>query len=466
MTGRGVRYTRPGLRRPTAPPLSPAVGRVAAAALLTIVALATSSAAAAATLPKGRAAGETPASTPASTGEGSATAQETQGAQAGQESADPASQSSTSAAPQDTLPTTLTARVVNERGEAVAEQDVIVFIIDAEQQITDRLEAPTSAEGAAIFEDVAIGTGYTAWTASIYETASYQGEPVELTPGVATTLPLTVYTVTDAPTNLHIRMLHVIINTIEPGLYQAVQVMSVMNPAEQAGFSGELYDGRPVGLVIPIPDTARAAGPIAQFSGLDPALLVVEAGRILDLRPVPPGSHQIAVQYELLTEADGSDIAMNFPYPTTEVSLLVGPGLGTVVLESDQLTELEPAAIPNQGDFANFRSDVIDAGGTLRFRLGPPSAPLSIAAWSLLALAVALFAGALVSMWGGRKAPAPGASETVPADPASERQDLLAQVARLDDQHAAGSIAEDDYHALRARAIARLVDIDGGPGEA
>jgi hypothetical protein len=141
--------------------------------------------------------------------------------------------------------------------------------------------------------------------------------------------------------------------------------------------------------------------------------------------------------------------------------MLVGPGLGAVVVESDQLIELDPVAIPNQGDFANYRSDVIDAGGTLRFRIGPPSAPMSIGAWSLLALAAALFAGAIVSMWGGRRsAPAAGATSPPPAD----REALILEVARLDDEHAAGVIPDADYTARRADAIARLVAIDEGSG--
>ncbi len=363
-----------------------------------------------------------------------------------------------SSGPQETAPTTLVARVADEGGAAVSEHDVVVLIIDAERQVADELMAKTSETGEARFENVSVGPGFSAWASTTYETASYQGDPVSLTPGVEAIIPLTVYSVSDAPTNLHIEMLHVIINTIEPGLYQVVQVMSVLNPGEQAGFSGEQYEGRPIGLAIPVPDGATGVGPIPQFSGLDAANMATEENRILDLRPVPPGSHQIAVQYDLMTDSGGSDLAITMPYPTAEVSMLVGPGLGITQIESAQLTELEPVAIPNQGDFANYRSDVLGAGEVLNFHLGPPEAPLSIGSWALVALAAALFAGAVVSMLSGRKGPPAETS----APPAPHRGQLIAEVAQLDDQHAAGSLADADYEARRADVIARIVAIDEG----
>ena len=64
----------------------------------------------------------------------------------------------------------------------------------------------------------------------------------------------------------------------------------------------------------------------------------------------------------------------------------------------------------------------IAGGETRRSRGGPPRRPRSAGAWSLLALAVALFAGAGASIWfGAGPAPDPG-----------ERNDLIAEVARLE----------------------------------
>ena len=354
-------------------------------------------------------------------------------------------------AQQTTQPTDLLVRVTDEAGEGIAAQEVFVIVSNA-TEVAEELTGITDEDGEIRFEDVAVATGYRARPVSVFEGYPYQGDATTLTAGVETLLPLTVFTVDSAPASLHIEVFHVILNVVEPGVYQALQVMSILNVGGRAAYSGEEFDGRAVGMVIPLAAGASAITPLPpEMSGLDPDNLARDGDRLLDFRPVLPGSHQVAVQYEIRTAADGGDVEFTVPYPTAQVSVMVGPGLGTVVIESDQLQELEPVEIPDQGQYASFNSDVLAAGETLRFRIGPPQAPMTAGAWSLLALAAALLASVGASIFsGGAPAPDPG-----------ERNDLIAEVARLDTQHESGALADAAYHAARGAAIGRLMELDG-----
>lgn len=355
---------------------------------------------------------------------------------------------------QATQPTDLLVRVTDEAGEGIGGQEVFV-IVSNNMEIAEELTGVTDEAGEIRFAGVAVATGYMARPSSVFEDYPYQGDAALLTAGVEALLPLTVFSVGDAPSSLHIEVFHIILNVVELGVYQVVQVMSVLNVGERAAYSAEEFDGRRVGIVVPLPAGISTFTPLPEeMSGLDADHLAQDGNRILDLRPVPPGTHQVAIQYEILTGPDGGDVEVTLPYPTARVSMLVGPGVDTVVIESDQLQELEPIEIPGQGQFANFSGDVIAAGGTLRFRIGPPEAPMTAGAWSLLALAAALLASAGASIFlGGRSTSDPG-----------ERDALIAEVARLDARHESGALADPDYHAARGAAIGRLVELDEGSG--
>lgn len=358
------------------------------------------------------------------------------------------------AAAQETQPTDLVVQVRNEAGDPVAGQEIFVVVSNG-QEVTDELTGTTSPAGEVRFEDIAAGPGYTARPVAVSEGFPYQGDRTTLTPGVETILPLTIASLSETPANLHIDVLHIILNIVEPGLYQALQVMSVLNVDERAAYSAVQYQGQPVGMVIPLPTGAVLGAPLPpEISGLDPNRLAQDGNRLLDLRPVPPGTHQVAVQYEIATGADGADVTLTVPQPTAQVSILLGPGIGTVTIDSEQLSELDPVSIEGQGEYANYTSDVLAAGDTLSFRIGPQRPPITVASWSLLALAVALLASAAASIFFSR----PSA-----LDP-QQRQRIVADIARLDEQHAAGTIEDAAYHARRGAAIDRLLQLGGASG--
>ena len=349
-------------------------------------------------------------------------------------------------------------RVSDESDAPVVNRTVSLEIYDG-QRLVRTLEGETEDDGAVIFSGVPSGPGMLAHASVEYGGFPYRAEPRSLAGGGNVVVSLRVFNTTDAGMPLHIDMLHVVLNVVEPGLYQAIQVMSVRNVAEKAFYGATEFQGVPVGMEIPVPTGASRVTPLPpEVSGLDPSFLALDAGRLLDLRPVPPGVHQIGVGYELVTGPEGSDVELRLPYPTAQVSLLVGPNLDDVEIDAPDMIEQEPQEIPGQGIFAHWTSDVIDAGGTLTFHIGPRTSPLSAADWSLIGLGVALLAGVAGSIWG---AASPAANE-------DSRRQLIEQVARLDRDQRDGGVSDEDYHRRRGEAIGRILEIDriaGSPTE-
>ena len=357
---------------------------------------------------------------------------------------------------QDPEPGALRIHITDETGTAVADQEVFVIISNGEG-VVEELTGTTDDQGSAVFGDIAVGVQFSARAVTLYEQYPYQSEDTAMLPGLESVLPLGVFSVGVDPANLHINVLHMIINVLEPGVYQAIQLVEVWNAGTRASYSGEEFDGRQVGLIIPVPSAATGIAPVGDISvsGLDTNNLALDGNRLLDLRPVPPGTHQKVLQYDLFTGNAGADVNLSLPYPTAQITILAGPGLDAVEISSGQLSELPPAADIPGGPFAHWGSDVMSAGETLSFRLGPQRPTMTVSSWSLLGLATALLASAVASIWGGRPPGAPG-----------DRARLIAEAASLDHAHDLGDVDDADYHDRRNAIIGHLMQLSGdGPPE-
>ena len=340
-------------------------------------------------------------------------------------------------------------QVSNESGDPVAGEMVVLQINDG-QEIIDEIVATSEDDGAVLFQEVPTADGYLAVPFVVYNGYTYRGEEMTLVPEGNAAILITVYTATEGGADLHIEILHVVLTAVEPGVYQAVQVMQVLNVNEQAFFGGPEFEGQRSGLTIPFPPGAVSVAPLPDISGLDPSRLAVDGNRLLDLRALPPGSHQVAISYDLATGPDGKDIELMLPYPTAEVSILLGPDIDAAKIDSDDLLEQTAQEIPGQGVYANWTSGVVDAGKAVTFHLGPRSVPISAEAWSLLGLAVALLVTTAASIFGAR----------LPQPDLGSRDELIAAVASLDDAHDRAAVSESGYYTRRRETLERILELD------
>lgn len=273
---------------------------------------------------------------------------------------------------------------------------------------------------------------------------------------------------------LHLQIVHLIVNVPEPGLYQVAQVMHVHNAADRPFLGGpSAPDGRRGGLLVPLPTDGTGRGGILPVvrqtaqplpppdGGLDPAELAVVADGLLDTRPFPAGTRQVAVTYELVAGEEGIDVVLRLPYPTQALSLLVGgPAAAAVRVSAPELAAQEPQVIRDT-EFRHWTARGLSPGAAVRFSLAPAGRKVDAATWALLGLALAILA-AVAAAW--RCGPGPETRRR-------RRDDLLDEILQLDRAHDLGRIDEHEYRERRVAALEEVLAIDerleaDEPGEA
>ena len=342
-------------------------------------------------------------------------------------------------------------QVTDDAGNPVSEQ-IVVLEVHNSSQLIDELTASTEEDGAVQFTAVPTGPGFHVRPVVNYGGADYVGDPTPLPEGGDLVLPVTVYPTTTEGSLLHLDVLHLIVRVVEPGLYQVVQVMVVRNVGEAAYLGGPAAaDGRRAGLVIPFPTGAVQVRPFASPQGnLDPSTLVRDGNRFLHLRPIPPGLEEVAISYELVADRSGQLVELTLPYPTQRVSLLVGgPASDRVRVDAIDLVPGDPQTIPGQGTFANWVSDVREAGSVVAFRIGPVSGGLTVQSWAMVGLSLAIFAAVAGSVLASRT-----------QDVEHRRRQLLEQIARLDLQRENRSVSDSSYVIARSAALDELLSIE------
>jgi hypothetical protein len=176
-------------------------------------------------------------------------------------------------------------------------------------------------------------------------------------------------------------------------------------------------------------------------------VIVYEGGEIVVRGAIPPGERMFVVRYRLASP----EVSIPTPGSTTMVDLLVrepAPPLDVTGLTPAESVELETGAT-----YRRYSGDNVTMP-SLEISLGEETAPPPVH-WIAVILAAILAAGGILALR-ARSARAP--------DPmrAGKREDLLLEVARLDeDYHRQSSPSEavtQQYRARRAALISRLRD--------
>lgn len=346
-------------------------------------------------------------------------------------------------------------RVVDVDGAGVVLS--LVLEVHDGQQIVYQGEGRTDSDGVARWPDVPRSEGLNARIRTTYDGAEYFSEVAALDNG-AGSFALTVRPVVREGRPLHLDILHLIVQADEPGFLRVLQFMTVSNAGE-APFAGgpRLADGRSAGVVIPLPAAATKVS-AAPFPNADDALNLdraqTDSDRILDGRPVPADGRQVAVTYELTLEDGGADIALLLPYPTQNVSLLLGgAGAKELTIESEQLRFENTEMIGDQ-EYGLWVVEALQPGTELAFTVAPPGLTLTPGQIGLLAAGAGLLLAVAGSLLGG------GSADYR----AEQRRTVIAAIAAIDDSHQAGDVDDSDYFRRRGHELDRLALLDLGEG--
>jgi hypothetical protein len=215
-------------------------------------------------------------------------------------------------------------------------------------------------------------------------------------------------------------------------------------------------DGRRETLRFSLPE---GAGEVQVLAGLTGCCLFITADGFLHTMPVLPGTTQVAFSYDIMQAGDGYVFTWKSYFPTQQYDFLVQSG--TVQLESEGLLQAEPLKVEGV-TYTHLAASNLLPGRSLSVRMSglrPGGGPPAVAWAALATVALAAAAGFFYVRRRRRAEPvaAGGAGE-------ASREELLAELARLDDDFEDGVIAEAEYRKLRSEKKARLLALMKRPG--
>lgn len=301
--------------------------------------------------------------------------------------------------------------------------------------------ATSDASGAYRFSGINPDPTATYQVTVSYAGVSYQSQPLSLVAGATAEADVTVYETTESGAAISVQRLSLVFAAIDEKRQTTtvVEVYHFVNSGQQT------YIGRPVNGQRQTLDFPLFAGghTLIPEQGFNPSEINPTATGFALSTPVPPGEFPIAFSYEIPYRGSVLSLARSLAYPTTLFEVLPPPAL---TISSPQLTGRDQVQIGSQTLSALDATD-LQSGSAVEIRvagLPAPASPIvsldSLRTQLVLVGAVALAAVAYVAGYRYRKRSALDGGV---------REQLLSQIAELDDRSVRGEIADADYRAQR-----------------
>jgi hypothetical protein len=237
-------------------------------------------------------------------------------------------------------------------------------------------------------------------------------------------------------------------------LLEILQLLRFRNRTDRT-FTGETTGGV---LKLPVPEGAFDLAPASESNTNG---LTMTAQGLMTTVPLQPGEVSFPFLYRVRVPRSGWQLRREVFYPTDHVDLLVGEGLR---VDAAPGFELQEKADIGDRRYDRYRSEGLLPGAVVSSDIGFVASRGDSGAWYgagaiLAGVAAALVAGILLvrRRRGAAKdvaAPAP-LTDALPS-PGRSRQELIDQVALLDESFDAGGLDRTEYEWRRSRLIAQL----------
>ena len=352
---------------------------------------------------------------------------------------------------------TITGQVTNGTADVTAPDGLSVTLFTLQNDnIVSEQEALTGSSGRFQFQGLDTDQSLTYVAATTYAGVPYRSEPVQFAQGeTQRAADVVVYETIEEPSNVLVESYTVVIEQGRPGVL-AVWTHQLLRNTGDRTFVGvpsfRQGEQRRETLYFVLP---RAASDIRLLSGLGESTSWVDFRGLVDTQPLRPGQREVVFHYLLPVVAPEVGFSIQSRYPIVSANLLAGDGLVTA---SPWLTT--EGDISAEGKrFRRYSASAITPDGMVATQLEGIRVDNSARnlKWGLLAGVVALLLAALgVGAWWARRR-AGARPDHVELE--RERARLVEEAARLDLQHEAGTLAEDQHARIRAGAKARLVEL-------
>jgi hypothetical protein len=294
----------------------------------------------------------------------------------------------------------------------------------------------------------------------------YPPQPVSLSDTPSAEIQITVYDPTQTDQALRYERSAMLIAGVQPAALTVMEMSGLSNTEPRTVVGADPSgSGQAISARFPLP--AGAIGFQPQRGIIDSQLVPTQDGMGL-IWPVFPGRQELAFSYQLPYAGDRVVIDKVLAYPVGTFAVYLPEGgleLSSPTLERQGETELGgrryqlyTATNLNRGD----RISAHISGITTAINGPQPSvtAPLLVASGAILMLAGVGVAFAVRRRTGNT--PPAVSTGTLPST-ADERQQLILEIAALDERHDQQLLPEDAYQATRAALMRRVIELSADP---
>ena len=341
--------------------------------------------------------------------------------------------------------------IVNGTSGVLPDEPLTVTLIgylDGETDSTQTIQA--SVDGAFAFSGLATSANYTYEADVTYNNITFTSSPLSFPEGETSIVgQVNIYETTDDLSVLTVGLSHVIIYTGAPEL--TVREVYYLTNTSSLVFDGPLTFNLPADAA----PTDMAASLV--WTNVDGANAVV------DTVPIVPGMRQIDYTYTL-PASDTHSLSRHIPLPMDQFNLLVQGGAYQIT--SPDLAKSDPLDISGTS-FDYYTGGPFQAGQALSITLsqgGAATGSNRLAVW-LAVIGIVIIVGAAILFFRSRTPKAAPAYAGPSTEDTGRWNQLLDELAALDDQLEAGTIGEEEYQTLRDRLKVELKALMGGEND-
>jgi len=210
-------------------------------------------------------------------------------------------------------------------------------------------------------------------------------------------------------------------------------------------------------LKLPVPESAYDLAPADAANGA--GLATSGEGRLVTTSAFPPGEASVAYLFKVKVPRTGWQLRREVYHPTDHADLLVGKRL---VLTAAPGFEFQESKALGGESYYRYRSGELNPGSVIEADIGFPEEGTNgvwigfAAGVAVLALALGLATVRMRRRRAAKAAAAKPAPTTPPAGGGATREQLIEQVAELDEKFESGGVDKGVYESRRAELLARL----------
>ena len=347
---------------------------------------------------------------------------------------------------------TIEGQVINdtENGGSVDSQEVILTTYLGEEEMETE-STTTDSDGFFRFSELSTEPGLNYDMEVHYQEVEYGSERLVFDDdNLIKSIELIVYDTTENPEVIEMEVAHIIIY-VEPDILQVEEYLLFINESDKAyvGTTSSSDESIRESLKFTIP---KGAAELKAGYGLMDCCLITTENGFIDTMPVLPGAKEVVYSYQIYPDSKTYVFSKDANYPVRNLTFLIQGE--NIDISSEQLFADEPLSIEGV-TFNHLTGNNIARGEQLSVQLSelPVTGSSINIVW--LALILAILIGGFLFVFTLRRRKL--VVEVPPESKEKAYQEVLTELAQLDDDFEDGKIDKEVYRRLRDEKKSQLL---------